>query len=71
MRLHRASKDESLQVIKDASARRKERRQAWCWWQVPRATSGEDAQWAPGIDAMVGVFDRDKIIEAVVGSQQA
>jgi ribosomal protein S12 methylthiotransferase len=25
-------------------------------------------EWAPGIDAMVGVFDRDKIVEAVRGT---
>ena len=24
-------------------------------------------EWAPGIDAMIGVFDRDKIVEAVRG----
>jgi ribosomal protein S12 methylthiotransferase len=28
-------------------------------------------EWAPGIDAMVGVFDRDKIVEAVVGTGAA
>jgi hypothetical protein len=26
-------------------------------------------EWAPGIDAMVGVFDRDKIVEAVRGAR--
>ncbi|MFO0861019.1 MAG: 30S ribosomal protein S12 methylthiotransferase RimO [Phycisphaerales bacterium] len=68
-----ASKDESLQVIKDA-IREKEKGNvkrvvvAGCLVQRHRAKMLE---WAPGIDAMVGVFDRDKIVEAVVGSQQA
>jgi ribosomal protein S12 methylthiotransferase len=64
-----ASKDESLQVIKDA-IREKEAGHvkrvvvAGCLVQRHRAKMLE---WAPGIDAMVGVFDRDKIVEAVVG----
>lgn len=66
-----ASKDESLQVIHDAIAR-KEAGQikrvvvAGCLVQRHRAKMLE---WAPGIDAMVGVFDRDKIVEAVRGAQ--
>jgi ribosomal protein S12 methylthiotransferase len=62
-----ASKDESLGVIKDAIAA-KERGEvrrvvvAGCLVQRHRAKMLE---WAPGIDAMVGVFDRDKIVEAV------
>lgn len=66
-----ASKDESLQVIQDA-IREKEKGNvkrvvvAGCLVQRHRAKMLE---WAPGIDAMVGVFDRDKIVEAVVGAQ--
>jgi ribosomal protein S12 methylthiotransferase len=68
-----ASKDESLQVIKDALAA-KERGEvkrvvvAGCLVQRHRAKMLE---WAPGIDAMVGVFDRDKIVEAVRGEKAA
>jgi ribosomal protein S12 methylthiotransferase len=64
-----ASKDESLSVIKEAIAA-KERGElkrvvvAGCLVQRHRAKMLE---WAPGIDAMVGVFDRDKIVEAVTG----
>ncbi|MBL8885666.1 MAG: 30S ribosomal protein S12 methylthiotransferase RimO [Phycisphaerales bacterium] len=66
-----ASKDESLQVIHEA-IREKEKGNikrvvvAGCLVQRHRAKMLE---WAPGIDAMVGVFDRDKIVEAVVGTQ--
>ncbi|MFN5660870.1 MAG: 30S ribosomal protein S12 methylthiotransferase RimO [Planctomyces sp.] len=68
-----ASKDESLQVIHDA-IKRKQAGQikrvvvAGCLVQRHRAKMLE---WAPGIDAMVGVFDRDKIVEAVRGITQA
>jgi ribosomal protein S12 methylthiotransferase len=68
-----ASKDESLGVIKDAIAR-KERGElqrvvvAGCLVQRHRAKMLE---WAPGIDAMIGVFDRDHIIEAVRGERAA
>jgi ribosomal protein S12 methylthiotransferase len=68
-----ASKDESLGVIKDAIAR-KEAGQvkrvvvAGCLVQRHRAKMLE---WAPGIDAMVGVFDRDKIVQAVRGTGEA
>ncbi|HYE63704.1 MAG TPA: 30S ribosomal protein S12 methylthiotransferase RimO [Phycisphaerales bacterium] len=64
-----ASKDESLGVIKEAIAA-KERGHvqrvvvAGCLVQRHRAKMLE---WAPGIDAMIGVFDRDKIVEAVTG----
>ncbi|HZW05850.1 MAG TPA: 30S ribosomal protein S12 methylthiotransferase RimO [Phycisphaerales bacterium] len=67
-----ASKDESLSVIKDAIAR-KEAGQikrvivAGCLVQRHRA---KILEWAPGIDAMVGVFDRDKIVEAVRGDRE-
>ncbi len=64
-----ASKEESLQVIHDAiaaKARGKVKRVvvAGCLVQRHRAKMLE---WAPGIDAMVGVFDRDHIVEAVRG----
>jgi ribosomal protein S12 methylthiotransferase len=64
-----ASKEESLSVIREA-VERKERGQlkrvvvAGCLVQRHRAKMLE---WVPGIDAMVGVFDRDKIVEAVRG----
>jgi len=64
-----ASKDESLAVIKEAISA-KERGEvkrvivAGCLVQRHRAKMLE---WAPGIDAMIGVFDRDKIVEAVSG----
>jgi ribosomal protein S12 methylthiotransferase len=64
-----ASKEESLGVIKEAIAA-KERGDikrvvvAGCLVQRHRAKM---LDWAPGIDAMVGVFDRDKIVEAVMG----
>jgi ribosomal protein S12 methylthiotransferase len=65
-----ASKDESLAVIKEAIAA-KERGElrrvvvAGCLVQRHRAKM---LDWAPGIDAMIGVFDRDRIVEAVRGS---
>ena len=65
-----ASKDESLGVIKDALAR-KERGElkrvvvAGCLVQRHRA---KILEWAPGIDALIGVFDRDHIIDAVRGT---
>ncbi|MBL8764117.1 MAG: 30S ribosomal protein S12 methylthiotransferase RimO [Phycisphaerae bacterium] len=68
-----ASKDESLGVIKDAIAAKgrgelKRVVVAGCLVQRHRAKMLE---WAPGIDAMVGVFDRDKIVEAVRGARTA
>ncbi|MEQ8770800.1 MAG: radical SAM protein [Phycisphaerales bacterium] len=65
-----ASKEESLGVIKDAIAA-KERGEAkrvvvaGCLVQRHRA---KILDWAPGIDAMVGVFDRDHIVDAVTGA---
>jgi ribosomal protein S12 methylthiotransferase len=64
-----ASKEESLGVIKEAIAAKeageiKRVVVAGCLVQRHRAKMLE---WAPGIDAMVGVFDRDKIVEAVTG----
>ncbi len=68
-----ASKDESLAVIKEAIAAKeagliKRVVVAGCLVQRHRAKMLE---WAPGIDAMVGVFDRDKIVEAVSGAGTA
>ncbi|MCA9291438.1 MAG: 30S ribosomal protein S12 methylthiotransferase RimO [Phycisphaerales bacterium] len=64
-----ASKEESLSVIHEAIERKaagtlKRVVVAGCLVQRHRAKMLE---WAPGIDAMVGVFDRDHIIEAVSG----
>lgn len=64
-----ASKEESLSVIHEA-IRQKEAGNikrvvvAGCLVQRHRAKMLE---WAPGIDALIGVFDRDKIVEAVRG----
>jgi ribosomal protein S12 methylthiotransferase len=68
-----ASKDESLGVIHEA-IRAKEKGDvqrvvvAGCLVQRHRAKM---LDWAPGIDAMVGVFDRDKIVEATYGATKA
>jgi ribosomal protein S12 methylthiotransferase len=68
-----ASKEESLQVIHEA-LKQKERGNvrrvvvAGCLVQRHRAKMLE---WAPGIDAMIGVFDRDHIVEAVRGEKAA
>ncbi len=64
-----ASKQESLGVIKEAvklKAQGKIKRVvvAGCLVQRHRAKM---LDWAPGIDSMVGVFDREHIIEAVRG----
>jgi ribosomal protein S12 methylthiotransferase len=64
-----ASKDESLGVIREAIDRKtrgdlKRVVVAGCLVQRHRAKMLE---WAPGIDAMIGVFDRDHIIDAVSG----
>lgn len=64
-----ASKVESLDVIREA-IRRKEAGEvkrvvvAGCLVQRHRAKMLE---WAPGIDALIGVFDRDHIVHAVRG----
>jgi ribosomal protein S12 methylthiotransferase len=68
-----ASKEESLGVIKEALERKSKgqvRRVvvAGCLVQRHRAAMLE---WAPGIDAMVGVFDRDRIVQAVRGAKAA
>jgi hypothetical protein len=64
-----ASKDESLEVIHEAIERKnagKIRRVvvAGCLVQRHRA---QLLEWAPGIDAMIGVFDRDHVVDAVRG----
>ncbi|KAA0212949.1 MAG: radical SAM protein [Leptolyngbya sp. PLA3] len=66
-----ASKQESLGVIREAVAA-KERGEvkrvvvAGCLVQRHRAKMLE---WVPGIDAMIGVFDRDKVLDAVRGQR--
>ncbi len=66
-----ASKQESLDVISEA-LERKERGElkrvivAGCLVQRHRARI---LDWAPGIDALIGVFDRDHIVEAVAGAR--
>jgi len=64
-----ASRDESLEVIHEALERKRLGRVgrvvvAGCLVQRHRAKLLE---WAPGIDALVGVFDRDRIADAVRG----
>jgi len=68
-----ASKQESLEVIRDAIERKVQGEVgrvivAGCLVQRHRAKM---LDWAPGIDAMVGVFDRDRIVEAVRGGPSA
>jgi ribosomal protein S12 methylthiotransferase len=68
-----SSKEESLGVIRDA-IERKERGElkrvvvAGCLVQRHRAKM---LDWAPGIDAMIGVFDRDHVVDAVSGGSLA
>lgn len=68
-----ASKEESLSVIHEAIAA-KQRGEvkrvvvAGCLVQRHRAKM---LDWAPGIDALIGVFDRDKIVHAVRGPEPA
>ncbi|MBC7835039.1 MAG: 30S ribosomal protein S12 methylthiotransferase RimO [Phycisphaerales bacterium] len=67
-----ASKDESLGVIKEAIAQKEAGKikrvvVAGCLVQRHRAKMLE---WAPGIDALIGVFDRDHIVEAVRGARR-
>ena len=62
-----ASKEESVEVINDAVAMKESGRvqrvvAAGCLVQRHRATMLE---WCPGIDAMIGVFDRDHIVDAM------
>ncbi|UCD76596.1 MAG: 30S ribosomal protein S12 methylthiotransferase RimO [Phycisphaerales bacterium] len=64
-----AAREESLEVISEAIDRKERGRigrvvVAGCLVQRHRAKLLE---WAPGIDAMIGVFDRDHIIDAVTG----
>ncbi|MCA9283636.1 MAG: 30S ribosomal protein S12 methylthiotransferase RimO [Phycisphaerales bacterium] len=67
-----ASKDESVEVIREAIDRKAAGRLkrvvvAGCLVQRHRAKLLE---WAPGIDAMIGVFDRDHILDAVTGTAE-
>ncbi len=64
-----ASREESMEVIHEALERKRRGRVgrvvvAGCLVQRHRAKLLE---WAPGIDALVGVFDRDRIADAVRG----
>ncbi|MEO1584950.1 MAG: 30S ribosomal protein S12 methylthiotransferase RimO [Planctomycetota bacterium] len=68
-----ASKEESLGVIRDAVRAKRAGRVkrvvvAGCLVQRHRAKM---LDWEPGIDAMIGVFDRDKVVEAVRGVRPA
>lgn len=68
-----ASKEESLGVIRDALMRKGEGRVqrvvvAGCLVQRHRA---KILDWAPGVDAMIGVFDRDHVVDAVTGGAVA
>lgn len=65
-----ASRDESLEVIAQAAQRKRLGQLqrlvvAGCLVQRHRAKMLE---WCPEIDALVGVFDRDRIVDAVRGS---
>jgi len=65
------SKTESLQVIHEALEKKKAGEikrvvVAGCLVQRHRA---KILDWAPGVDAMVGVFDRDRIVTAVTGER--
>jgi len=62
-----ASKEESVEVINEAVARKSKGQlqrviAAGCLVQRHRATM---LKWCPGIDAMIGVFDRDHIVDAL------
>ncbi|MBL4700687.1 MAG: 30S ribosomal protein S12 methylthiotransferase RimO [Phycisphaeraceae bacterium] len=66
-----ASKEESVDEIKKATQLKKAGKikrviVAGCLVQRHRAKM---LQWCPDIDAMIGVFDRDRIVEAVRGSR--
>lgn len=68
-----ASKDESMQEIQQAAERKrageiKRLIVAGCLVQRHRAKLLE---WCPDIDALIGVFDRDKIVEAVAPQRNA
>ncbi|HEX7010815.1 MAG TPA: 30S ribosomal protein S12 methylthiotransferase RimO [Phycisphaeraceae bacterium] len=68
-----ASKDESLEEIQRAAKLKRQGRVkrivvAGCLVQRHRARM---LQWCPDIDALIGVFDRDRIVEAVRGSRPA
>ncbi len=67
-----AAKEESLEVIHEAVARKqagtlKRVVVAGCLVQRHRA---KVLEWAPGVDALIGVFDRDRIRAAVSGGAE-
>ncbi len=67
-----AAKEESLEVIQEAVARKeagtlKRVVVAGCLVQRHRA---KVLEWAPGVDALIGVFDRDRIRAAVSGGAE-
>ena len=62
-----ASKEESVEVINEAVALKETAKvqrvvAAGCLVQRHRAKL---LQWCPGVDAMIGVFDRDHIVDAL------
>ncbi len=66
-----ASKEESLGVIREAlerKARGEVKRVIVAGCLVQRHRS-KITEWVPGVDALVGVFDRDHIVEAVRGPE--
>lgn len=68
-----ASKQESLSVIHEALERKRAGEVkrvvvAGCLVQRHRA---KILEWAPGVDALIGVFDRDHIVHAVRGERAA
>src|SRR5262245_11040611 len=65
-----ASKDESLGVIHEAIERkaRGELKRVVVTGCLVQRHRAKMLEWAPGIDAMIGVFDRDHILEAVSGA---
>lgn len=66
-----ASKEESLGVIREAldrKARGEVKRVIVAGCLVQRHRS-KITEWVPGVDALVGVFDRDHIVEAVRGAE--
>ncbi|MDP7029600.1 MAG: 30S ribosomal protein S12 methylthiotransferase RimO [Phycisphaerales bacterium] len=67
-----AAKEESIEVIQEAVARKeagtlKRVVVAGCLVQRHRA---KVLEWVPGVDALIGVFDRDRIRAAVSGSEE-
>ena len=68
-----ASKEESVEVINEAVALKETAKvqrvvAAGCLVQRHRAKL---LQWCPGVDAMIGVFDRDHIVDALATSVES